>query len=364
MTKMVIADDEWLIRESLIQGIDWDEIGIEIVGSCTDGLEAFEMIIEQEPHILLTDIRMAGMTGLELIESAKERIPTLKTIIISGYSEFEYAQQALKMGADDYLLKPINDQELKNIVGKLALQIKRESEDSLETADKELLKVLLNEMEPSSPFLERVNFEGDLLVICWESDTSYTLEIDEPGFRVLPGGIILMEEANKKSDLIEYLNKLFITKKIFAGRSNLSRNMEDLPVLYKQALWSKEQNKYNLNYGCPPKDTTDSPIDMKEVFNYIKENFHQPITLQSLSSKFFISDSYFSRIFKQHTGKNFIEYLTEYRLNIAKDMLTYSNMKPSEVSKAVGYADQRYFSQIFKKQIGIPPSLFQKNIRE
>lgn len=358
---MVIADDEWLIRESIIHGIEWADLGVEIVGVCSDGLEALDNIIETEPHILLTDIRMPGLNGLELIKAAKIRIPHLKTVIISGFSEFEYAQQALKIGVDDYLLKPIIDQDLVNIISKLSSQSIAELKGSPDKVNNDLLRILLREIEPGD-FMEKQNIKGKFAVICWDGKTSLGLKISEPGVRILPGGIMFIEEANSKVDFLKNLNQLFVKDNILAGGSSFSNNFEDLPKLLKQAQWAREQNRGSQRYGLSMQEETNSPINIEEVFEYINNHYQEPITLQSLASKFFISDSYFSRIFKQHTGKNFIEYLTVYRIEIAKNMLAYSGMKPSEVCKAVGYTDQRYFSQIFKKITGTTPSQF-KNKR-
>lgn len=109
---VVIADDEKKICRLIEYLIDWEGLGVELLGVAYDGISAFKLVQETHPDILLTDIRMPGATGLELIESAKKLNPDLKCIIISGYKDFEYAQQGLRFGVTDYLLKPINQDEL------------------------------------------------------------------------------------------------------------------------------------------------------------------------------------------------------------------------------------------------------------
>ena len=96
--------------------IDWDKLGYEIVGTANDGLRALEMVQELQPQLLITDIRMPGCDGIDLIRRAKEIQPALHCIVISGYRQFEYAQQALKYGVEDYLLKPIKEEEMINIL--------------------------------------------------------------------------------------------------------------------------------------------------------------------------------------------------------------------------------------------------------
>ncbi len=358
LIKMVIADDEWLIRERLHQGFDWTELGIEVVGTAADGYEAISLIKSEAPHLLLTDIRMPGLDGLELIGVAKEINPLLKSVIISGFGEFEYAQKALKMGADDYLLKPIVDEDLIYTVNKLVHQIEIEEKEKREKEDNYLLKVILGEQKAEEHAFNQLGLKGKYAIVCWESEQENGPQMNELGVKSFEGGILFLEEAEQKQPFFQQLDGYFTDNKIVGGCSSLSGNYDDLPNLYKQALMAKEQNKFGPALGCLFHEHTQSPINMEEVFLYVKENYQQAITLQSLAAKFFISDSYFSRVFKQQTGKNFIEYVTEYRMEIAKDLLGYSSMKSNEVGSAVGYTDQRYFSQIFKKYTGMTPSLY------
>ena len=108
MIRVIIADDEKLICR-LVQALaDWDSLGMEVAGTAENGLEALQLVEALEPDILITDIRMPGCDGLELIRRAKELRPrNLKLWIISGYAHFEYAQSAIQFGVGNYLLKPI-----------------------------------------------------------------------------------------------------------------------------------------------------------------------------------------------------------------------------------------------------------------
>ena len=116
---VVIADDEKKICRLLEYLIDWEGIGAELLGVAYDGISALQLIQEKKPDFLLTDIRMPGMDGLQLIEEAKKQNPALKCIIISGYKDFQYAQQGIRYGIRDYLLKPINQEDLTRTLKKL-----------------------------------------------------------------------------------------------------------------------------------------------------------------------------------------------------------------------------------------------------
>lgn len=119
MIRVIIADDEKLICR-LVQALaDWDSLGMEVAGTAENGLEALQLVEALEPDILITDIRMPGCDGLELIRRAKELRPQLEVVIISGYAHFEYAQSAIQFGVGNYLLKPIKKEELMDTLRKM-----------------------------------------------------------------------------------------------------------------------------------------------------------------------------------------------------------------------------------------------------
>lgn len=130
MLSVVLADDENKILLLLQKLIDWESLGYEIAGTANDGLRALELVREKQPDLLITDVRMPGCSGIELIQRAKDLQPNLHFIIISGYRKFEYAQNALKYGVEDYLLKPIKQDDLIGIL--LRLKDKLGEEAALE----------------------------------------------------------------------------------------------------------------------------------------------------------------------------------------------------------------------------------------
>ena len=123
MLKVVIVDDEKMICSLISQLLDWEEMGAEIVGMAYTGIEAFEMIQEQRPDIIISDIRMPGYDGLELIKRTKEEGIESEFVMISGFKQFEYAQNAMKYGVKYYLLKPIEEDKLAEIIREIAKNI-------------------------------------------------------------------------------------------------------------------------------------------------------------------------------------------------------------------------------------------------
>ncbi len=131
MLKVIIADDEQRICRLIKALVNWDALNMEIVAMANNGVEALENIIKLKPDILITDIRMPGYDGLELIKKAREINPKLEAIVISGYAQFDYAQTAISYGVGEYLLKPINKEQLNASLAKIKTKLMNENQQNL-----------------------------------------------------------------------------------------------------------------------------------------------------------------------------------------------------------------------------------------
>ncbi|WP_338786492.1 response regulator transcription factor [Metabacillus sp. FJAT-53654] len=130
MHKVLLVDDERIILEGISNIIDWEEIGTELIGTARNGLEAYDIIIKELPDIVICDIKMPGLNGLELVKRVSKEHPFIKFIILSGFSEFDYAKQAMEYGVKHYLLKPCNENiiidAMKNVINELTSEENRE----------------------------------------------------------------------------------------------------------------------------------------------------------------------------------------------------------------------------------------------
>lgn len=184
MLKVFLVEDESIVREGLKKNIPWQEYGFQFMGEASDGEMALPMIRKIRPDVLITDIKMPFMDGLALSQIVTQEIPDIRIIIISGYDEFEYAQRAIRVGVEQYLLKPITRGALRKVLLEIREKIETEQEQ------KNYLETFQNEMKEYEDysrrsFLEKV-FGGVLSVQqIYEEAAKLSLELDAPCYNLV-----------------------------------------------------------------------------------------------------------------------------------------------------------------------------------
>lgn len=143
MERVVVVDDEEWVRYFLANGVDWVALGAKVVGEAATGQEALLLCDRNRPDLIITDIRMPEMDGVELFRLLRDRHPRTKTIVVSGHDEFEYAQSAVRAGVFDYLLKPVSRSDLEKVVTRAldSIRTERRTQRQREQARKEMLKL-------------------------------------------------------------------------------------------------------------------------------------------------------------------------------------------------------------------------------
>lgn len=181
MIKVFLVEDEFIVREGIKSRIQWEKNGLVFCGEASDGELAFPMIKKEQPDIVITDIRMPFMDGLELSRLIKKEMPQIKIIILSGHEEFEYAKSAIGIGVEEYLLKPISSEELLQVVNHVAEKIReekthadslqnfqRESRENLEIAKRELFNDLISKETALTEIIERGSaLHLELMAACY-----------------------------------------------------------------------------------------------------------------------------------------------------------------------------------------------------
>lgn len=192
MIKVFLVEDEIIIRNGIKNSINWEMHGYDFVGEASDGELALPMILEKKPDILITDIKMPFMDGLELSEQVKKVLPAMKIMILSGYNEFDYAKMAIKIGVTDYLLKPISSEKLLDAVNKVAEEIRKEQ------SEKEQMNQYAREMQENKEsekfqFFNQV-FAGSMpFGECLEQGKQLGIEISAEGYCVILFKIIMID---------------------------------------------------------------------------------------------------------------------------------------------------------------------------
>src|SRR5512141_161777 len=152
--KVFFVEDEIITREGIRDNVDWRGNGFEFCGEATDGEMALPLLRTTQPDVLITDIKMPFMDGLQLSKIVRESMPWIKIIILSGHDEFDYAQKAISLGVTDYLLKPVTVQKLQTVLQKLSVQLDQERKEQ------DNLKKLQEQVEDNRAMLrERLLFK-------------------------------------------------------------------------------------------------------------------------------------------------------------------------------------------------------------
>lgn len=539
--KVFLVEDEMVIRRGIKNSIDWEKEGYIFCGEASDGELAYPMIIKEKPDILITDIRMPFMDGLELCKLVKKELPNIKILILSGYDEFDYAKEAIRLGVTEYLLKPISSGKLLEALNGVSESIRREKED------KDLVRKYMEEMRENTEDEKQKFFEqmiaGNLsMADALETGKKYEMNLSAGMYNLLLFRFTLGKENRKSGELLgeaeyaieklterleyvfefqrgvegwafllmadneeqmservkelskdlEEIMKNYSTIAYFGGVGQPVARLRELEESFREAeralaaRFTMELNRIIsvedirmaqnvdtlddieitsfgeiektrtmlekfLNNGA--EDEIDEFVDvyinelpeenlksvlmrqyiimdayivmmsfcekiegiegemqaqseelknsmktiqtLEEIKNYIrmllkkiigvrdtirgrrysdiieiakdqirKTYMSDEISLNTIAAEVGMSPSYFSSIFSKEMGKTFVEYLTEIRMDRAKELLMCSSMKTSEIGYEVGYKDPHYFSYIFKKTQNCTPKEFRARGKE
>lgn len=539
--KVFLVEDEMVIRRGIKNSIDWEKEGYIFCGEASDGELAYPMIIKEKPDILITDIRMPFMDGRELCKLVKKELPNIKILILSGYDEFDYAKEAIRLGVTEYLLKPISSGKLLEALNGVSESIRREKED------KDLVRKYMEEMRENTEHEKQKFFEqmiaGNLsMADALETGKKYEMNLSAGMYNLLLFRFTLGKENRKSGELLgeaeyaieklterleyvfefqrgvegwafllmadneeqmservkelskdlEEIMKNYSTIAYFGGIGQPVARLRELEESFREAeralaaRFTMELNRIIsvedirmaqnvdtlddieitsfgeiektrtmlekfLNNGA--EDEIDEFVDvyinelpeenlksvlmrqyiimdayivmmsfcekiegiegemqaqseelknsmktiqtLEEIKNYIrmllkkiigvrdtisgrrysdiieiakdqirKTYMSDEISLNTIAAEVGMSPSYFSSIFSKEMGKTFVEYLTEIRMDRAKELLMCSSMKTSEIGYEVGYKDPHYFSYIFKKTQNCTPKEFRARGKE
>lgn len=522
MIKVLVVDDEILVRAGIRSLIDWEGEGFVYAGDCPNGLEALEIIQRHQPDIVLTDIEMPQMDGLELIRRCREEFPKVRFIVLSSHKDYEYVRQAMKMGVDDYLLKTsMKPDELLELLKEAAKKIVVHK--TSEGISKGVFRTHSQNLEQSLYQLihgecKEQTIQTVQAAMGWEDPHSLRcmmlmqvhgspesklgvdlLDVVELHTEKWKQGswvklserelVLLSGKHPTKQEELRILQKLgsdvisaaqrFVNKSVSIGISGSAAPIGKLREVYVEAKEAvlrsyyegtgqvytysrkgftrdvgiimnqtvEEKLKYFLDCGDISRvsqlihdalqkmfdirshpeanvhvfldilhqlkgsirkespewlaeccqdwykhvlefETLDGAAiwfndilawygqrltadkqasyrtEIKQVMEYVAEHFHEPLSLGTVSEYIGISEGYLSAVFKKETGMNFVEYVTELRIQKAAAYMRTTDLPHYVIAEKVGYENTNYFSRIFKKMTGMSPTLYREQHRK
>ena len=522
---VLLVDDEEDVIQIIMKKMDWESMGFQVAGYAHNGVEALEMAEELQPDVVMTDIKMPYMDGLTLSRKLKELYRTVKIIIFSGFDEFEYAKEAIQIEVEEYILKPIDAGNLKEVFGRIREKIDREMDekrnvdklreyymDSLPILQENFYTSLIDGRIPEDEigrYLDdyQISLTGPYYVVSIlhisttnipPNMNTFLLGVsvkklaeehmeDEWKSRILMylGDIVVITQLESQEQITEFtdfmdqlcrLAKHVCEATVTAGIGYVSNNLPDIrlswqgarsavsyrviygnarainiaeidpmenaderweeqeiqKILKKIRMGSREELEEEIDH-CIHKFVedgttmqkyqifimgliteifrfcTNNQLDIEEFYGeksavfekcmqmespeelerwlleigeklqetvqqerqattksfaskaveYVQEHYSdRNITIESICKELGVSAAYFSTIFKKETGKTFISFLTDYRMEKAVELLMTTNDKTYIIAEKVGYADPNYFSYAFKKQYSMSPSKY------
>ena len=517
MFKVLLVDDEPVILSGLKSLINWEELGMVVAGDVSSGADALRLLERERFDIMLTDVRMPGMDGLELIAEMRRREYPTKIIIVSGYDDFLYVKRAMHYQIENYIVKPIDENELIDTLSGIATKIECEQSRSQVTEmmnsmllDNVLSAWALNSLDDMA-LIERLRLFGinlghryyllstvrlyrlnpsdgkvdrsceqirSLIQIHWNSPADFHVTFNYTGDLLIIFACDNCPEVGRIPDLIHHVmnswpgsvaldwfaavgetvdhpmnlnqsyhsamrlllyHELSISRKVFISEVNRA-NLCGICTRYGLATdWVEQFSRDNAgaihdklallaktltdgtdaavvsfnetvevllhcilscskpiqdcimaNHPVPvnftsfreatsPKEAIQAltailtdythhyPYDAVSVHPLVSralqilgENYSQELSLKSMAHGFNVSQTHLGRIFKKETGKLFTDYLNDIRIEKAKEMLRNTSLRSNDVAGAVGFGNPNYFSNVFKKRVGVYPTTFRQ----
>jgi two-component system response regulator YesN len=368
MIRIVFADDESGMRDLFVKEINGTGRPYHVCAVAENGREALEMVKTHSPDILITDICMPLMDGLELAGEVRAMDRNIKIIIISGYDDFSYARKAISLGVKDYLLKPFLPRELFVLLDKTA----REIEDEMNSSTDKKVRLIARQLSKEEEKLlvrvemgaagEAVEILDRILDKCGSLSGQ---EYENYLFIMLVELVISVSSLTEKTsgnplswrdnELLAYLKEQFTgenhqedPRKMPSERFTNIRNMMREYVRRCCDETSRSMKKRGEKIVFSARELIERHIGDEE-FN-----------IESAAAFVYISPSYLRQIFRQITGESFTEYLIRRRMETAEKLLQNPEYKIQDVAERTGYSNQRYFASYFKKIYHCTPTEYRE----
>lgn len=352
MYRLVVSDDEFNIRQGLTRYIDWAQLGFQVVAQFEDGKEVIEYVEKNSVDVVLTDVMMFQVSGLEVAEWIARHRPAVKVIILSGYKEFDYVRQALIANVYDYILKPVDFAEME----KVFLRLKQDLECNYHEFQQDI--------------------QADLL---YKENKQLLEHQDEVAKAVCSGDIVSLEEAyenwlstvrqKENVQILSHITQLLRTvyAKLQTEEIYLAEGLRESSVEKIMANWNQNDlfpqlRAFLIEMGndvvLKKKLSSESLVGRTKKF--IELHLTEDFSVDDIADSMYISKSHLSREFKRQTDESIMNYAMRKRMEKAIELIRRGIGSPEVLAKQVGYSDAKYFKKVFKNHTGCTVKEFQR----
>ncbi|WP_442601297.1 response regulator transcription factor [Paenibacillus sp. KN14-4R] len=381
--KVLLADDEVIIRRGLISTVQWHKYNMQVVADVPNGKKGWDAFLEHRPDVIITDIVMPEMNGIELAQKVKAHTPNTKILLLSCHRDFEYAQQGIKLGASGYLLKTsFDDNELEQYLELFQKELRRESPQ---------LEPYIPMQETHGMFVEwlyGVNnyFLGKMEMLlqkswAWINEPNYVYLItggSHSDIQSIRAEIQGQLHAANEAELIPIRDNILLFMCSEAGCRDWNYRLSKWRGTYPGLQWSKsevikgkeqwieavkklyEQYHFEKKYKI---NRCDWPEPIVQAVQIMIRQVDTQLSVSDVAQQVGLSRSHFSTLFKKIVGESFVSFMYQIKLNIVCELLTSSKLNIQDISDKVGMPDVKYFSKWFKRCTFETPSQYRSKHR-
>jgi YesN/AraC family two-component response regulator len=333
----MIVDDEKIIREGIRRSLGWQALGVGTVRTAASAADALALFGEGKFDLMITDINMAEVSGLELIEKVRDTLPKLRIIVLTGYDRFEYARTALKLHVNEFLLKPVDEDELAKAV--------KEQLDALED-------------RPELNLFYDVFGEFKAAMVKNVGDAGRVLHILDRLYSALENYHLSEEDAVRSlydiAGVVTFAYMKASGEDAGGGLSGLS----DLLIETGREEAYKITRMYLTNL-LQAQSAQNADIIM-EAKRYMSETMTMQLTVAQVADHLHVSAGHLSKLFKKETGMGCNEFINAKRIEKACSLLETTSLPTGFIGEKVGYGDVNYFSAVFKRHTGVSPRRYRE----
>ena len=369
MYQLLFAEDELLVRLGLQNSIDWKAYDMELAAQADNGLQAYELFQKVRPDVVITDIRMEGMDGCELIEKIRQQDKECAIIVISCLDDFEILRRMIPYKIIGYILKAsMTMDEVNEVLKKSTEYLKKIGREGKKTdpekrsPEKELEKYLLGGSQKTG-IPDQKKIENLLVFSLKEEDqekiNGLAMEFVYDLVRRQLNKALIVKTGEK--EFCVFSEKMQKNPEDMISRVNHSVE-EFLGVRFRVQKGMRQEGQDPKEFYLRVKEKQPGAGEngsydqiIMDAFGYMQEHYQESLSLTDISSVLGISSSYFSHLFKKQTGKNYVEYLNEIRLKAVMEDLKNSDFKIAVIAEKNGFHNFEYFSRFFKKATGLSP---------